>query len=333
MKPSFFFGIDTSNYTTSAAAVSAAGEVFFAKRPLPVPEKQVGLRQSDALFSHTKALPEVMAELAEKIRKKHPAYTVAAIGVSSRPRPVEGSYMPCFLAGVNAAGTAAAMQGVPLYEFSHQEGHLQAAKEGSRENGRPFPENASSFFGLHLSGGTLELVEANAKKEGGFSVSLVAAGLDITCGQLIDRCGVSLGLPFPAGAELEKLARLSEKRFSVKIPRKEKGINLSGFQNRFDEMMKNGSSPADGAAFVFRVVEEAVNALLAMIPEEKKNLPILFSGGVASSGLLQEKWAGENRYFAPPAYSADNAIGIAFLTKEQEEKNGRTTGDHRCPTE
>ena len=97
---SYTLGIDTSNYATSLAVFDTAGEVVCAKkRFLPVKEGQLGLRQSDALFHHTAALPAMMAELGGEFDLTQ----ICAVGVSEKPRPVEGSYMPCFLAGVSAA--------------------------------------------------------------------------------------------------------------------------------------------------------------------------------------------------------------------------------------
>ena len=94
-------GIDTSNYATSLAVFDTnAGEVVCdCKKFLPVKAGQLGLRQSDALFHHTAALPDLLAELGTKADLTQ----IGAVGVSAKPRPVEGSYMPCFLAGVNAA--------------------------------------------------------------------------------------------------------------------------------------------------------------------------------------------------------------------------------------
>ena len=89
----YTLGIDTSNYATSLAVFHTAGEVVCAKkRFLPVKEGQLGLRQSDALFHHTAALPEMLEELGREFDLTQ----ISAVGVSQKPRPVEGSYMPCF---------------------------------------------------------------------------------------------------------------------------------------------------------------------------------------------------------------------------------------------
>ena len=313
MSIGIYFGIDTSNYTTSAAAVTVAGEVFCAKRLLSVPQGSRGMRQSDALFCHTRDLSEIVEEVLGQVREKYGSFTLLGVGVSDKPRPVEGSYMPCFLAGVNAAKTAAALAGVPLRLFSHQEGHIEAARFGAAENGRSFEDK--EFYAFHLSGGTTEFLRVR-ENENGYSAEILAEALDLTCGQLIDRCGVKLGLGFPAGKELEKLAEKSDQHYRIAIPKKDGGINLSGFENKFDGMLSRGEAPEDLARFVFDVAEAAIPALLEF---GKEKGAVLFSGGVTSSHLLKEALAAENHFFAPPAYTADNAIGIALLCRKGDD--------------
>ncbi|MBP5289626.1 MAG: hypothetical protein J6Z79_07140 [Clostridia bacterium] len=307
-----FLGIDTSNYTTSAALVSGAGEVFSSKRLLTVRPGERGVRQSEALFCHTRDLSAIVGDVLTAYRQSlHPG-EIRGVGVSTRPRDEEGSYMPCFLAGRNAAAVAARALNVPLVETSHQEGHLAAAAFGSADAGRPLPEGP--FLALHLSGGTGEMLRAVPRKSG-YAVERLASFLDITPGQLIDRCGVKLGLGFPAGKELEKLAEQGRCPQAVRPAVKEKGVALSGFENRFDKLLAEGASREDAAAFVFAAVAESVRALLTLAGEEAGTLPVLFSGGVSSSHLLRERLAGENTYFAPPALAADNAVGVALIAR------------------
>ncbi len=313
-----YFGIDTSNYTTSAAAVTVAGEVFCAKRLLSVPEGARGMRQSDALFCHTRDLSEIIDQVTKQICEKYGKFTLLGVAASDRPRPVEGSYMPCFLAGVSAAKAAASLADVPLSLFSHQEGHIEAARFGAEKF-----EN-KNFYAFHLSGGTTEFLKVRETKSG-YTAEILAEALDLTCGQLIDRCGVKLGLSFPAGIELEKLAEQSKKHFKIRIPKKENGINLSGFENKFDQMLAAGESHEDLARFIFDVTEEAVWALLDFKKDEG---PVLFSGGVTSSHILKKALANEKHFFAPPAYTADNAIGIALLCRKGDQ-NGSTPSHHR----
>ena len=310
MSIGIYFGIDTSNYTTSAAAVTVAGEVFCAKRLLSVPSGSRGMRQSDALFCHTRDLSEIIEEVLSGVREKYGDFTLLGVGVSDRPRPVEGSYMPCFLAGVNAAKAAASLAGVPLFLFSHQEGHIEAARNGAAELGKRFEDK--DFYAFHLSGGTTEFLRVH-ETENGYSAEILAEALDLTCGQLIDRCGVKLGLGFPAGKELEKLAEKSGTHYKIRIPKKEGGINLSGFENKFDQMLEQGIPGEELARFVFDVTEAAVRALLEY---REGDGPVLFSGGVTSSHLLKEALADGKHFFSPPAFTADNAIGTALLCRK-----------------
>ena len=270
------------------------------------------MRQSDALFCHTRDLSEILGDVLSQVRRAHGDFTLLGVGVSEKPRPVEGSYMPCFLAGVNAAKCAADLAGVPLSLFSHQEGHIEAARFGAAREGRSFTDK--TFFAFHLSGGTTEFLKVR-ETDTGYTAEILAEALDLTCGQLIDRCGVKLGLGFPAGKELEKLAEQSEKHYKIRIPKKEGGINLSGFENKFDKMLSEGTSPRDLARFVFDVAEAAVRTLLEYKDEDGA---VLFSGGVTSSHLLKEALSAENHFFAPPAYTADNAIGTALLCRKGE---------------
>ena len=313
MKTGIFFGIDTSNYTTSAAAVSCSGEVFCAKRVLSVPQGERGVRQSQALFCHTRDLPEVVEEVLLQVKEKYGSYELLALGASSQPRRVEGSYMPCFLAGVNAGKVAADLARAPFYSFSHQEGHVEAAWQGAKTLGKSLDKK--EFYAFHISGGTTEFLSVR-EEEGRYQAELLAEALDLTLGQFIDRCGVKLGLSFPAGAHLEELALKTTLPKLPKIPLKEGGVNLSGFENQFDKKMAEGETKEALAAFVFAVVISAIKTLLSTGEEEKK---VLFSGGVASSKILREYFSGKRYFFAPPAYSADNAIGIAFLTKKGYE--------------
>ncbi len=315
MNNGFFLGIDTSNYTTSAAAGTVAGEIFCAKRPLTVASGERGLRQSDALFCHIKALGEVVRECMASLTASFPKAKLLGVGVSQTPRRVEGSYMPCFLAGVSAAESIAAAAGVPFFTFSHQEGHIEAARLGAREAGHPLRER--EFLAFHLSGGTTELL--SVREDGArYEVEPLAEVLDLTCGQFIDRCGVKLGLAFPCGAALEELAAKGVSHRRIRICRKENAINLSGFENQFDRALSEGKSREELAAFVFAVVEEAIRTLLGIAREKTSpTLPVLFSGGVASSHLIKERLADPLHHFAPPRYCADNAIGIAALTGKE----------------
>ena len=192
-----YLGIDTSCYTTSVCLLGDDGRVVQdERRILTVPSGGRGLSQSHMVYQHTRNLPELM----ERLRPALKGNRIGAIGVTDQPRRREDSYMPAFLAGLGCARSLAAMLQVPLYPISHQENHLLAAL-------RPLgtvPE--APFTGLHLSGGTTDLLHAVADEEG-LSISRIGGTSDISAGQFIDRVGVALGFPFPAGVHLDAMAR------------------------------------------------------------------------------------------------------------------------------
>ncbi len=305
-----FVGVDTSNYTTSLALCSEEGEVFAnLKIPLAVKEGERGLRQSDAVFLHTKNLPI----LFEKARGFFVEYKPLAVGVSAYPRTREGSYMPCFLAGVSAGGALASGLSVPLYEFSHQNGHIMAALYSSGALEALFGQE---FLAFHVSGGTTEvlLVKPNSND---FLCDIIGGSSDLHAGQVIDRIGVKMGLSFPCGPAMEKLA-LADMSKPIKKPisAKDGYCNLSGLENMALSLLGEGASKEQTAHFVLDFIGRSLVALTASAREKYGELPVVYSGGVMSCSILKQMLSSDNAYFAEPAFSADNAAGIALLTRE-----------------
>ncbi|MBE6601288.1 MAG: peptidase M22 [Ruminococcaceae bacterium] len=306
-----FLGIDTSNYTTSAALCSFDGEVIAnLKIPLPVREGECGLRQSDAVFSHVRNLPSIM----EQLRAQLPEKKILAVGVSAFPRRAEGSYMPCFLAGRAAAESFAAALQIPVFTFSHQEGHIMAALYASGAGERLL--SAERFAAFHVSGGTTEVL-LSTPDGNGFSVELIGKTEDLNAGQAIDRVGVMMGLRFPCGREMEMLANT----FSGKLPKprisvKDGSCNLSGLQNLSEKLWRETADKPMVSAFVFSFLGETLAAMTAHIDACYGNLPIVYAGGVMSNvGLQRRLCSRENTYFAEASFSSDNAAGTALLCR------------------
>ena len=296
-------GFDTSNYTTSAAAL-VDGEMYSFGKLLPVKAGEIGLRQSDAVFHHTKQLPEVVSMLGDKIK------SVKAIGVSTRPRDAEDSYMPCFLVGIGMAEVLSQTLDVPLYRFSHQQGHIAAALYSA---GRLDLIN-ERFIAFHLSGGTTEAVLVEPKEDGLFSTKLAASSMDLKAGQVIDRIGVMLGLPFPAGKHLDPLACAYGKPMKVRASMKGANCSLSGVENKCKALLERGAAPEEIAATCMSYVIASVECMCSALLNEYGKLPVLFSGGVSSNSMLRTCMTKKyDAIFAEPRYSADNAAGIAVL--------------------
>ena len=300
-------GFDTSNYTTSIACFDGVDGVNCSKL-LPVKQGELGLRQSDAVFAHIKSLPELSGRLFSHVN----IHSVTAIGVSTRPRAVEGSYMPCFMVGYTHAKMLSDALRVPLVEVSHQQGHVAASLwSAGRMDLMDKPHLA-----WHLSGGTTELllVEPDGRN---VRCTKIGGTTDISAGQLIDRTGQLLELPFPSGKHLDALSAQATGRevFKVKCPGVE--FSLSGVQNKVQQFHDKNGDPAETAAYALRCVANAVyqaskNALAAY-----PGLEIVFSGGVASNSMLRDVLKPLKPVFAQPQYSTDNAMGVAILASRE----------------
>ncbi len=299
-------GIDTSNYTTSCALYdSESGEVAQKKLLLPVKEGEKGLRQSDAVFHHTARLWSLVEELFSG-----KGLTVDAIGVSEKPRDAEGSYMPCFLVGVNAARCVAAATGRPVYGFSHQAGHIMAALYSADA----IALKNKKFIAFHVSGGTMEMLLVSPDSERAFGVEIIGETLDLNGGQAVDRAGVMLGLGFPCGKELEKLALASDKTFNPKISVKGGNCSLSGLENQFKTMHAKGESPEDIARFCLDFIGKTVEKMTEFALDEYGNLPLVYAGGVMSNSIIRKRLESKfDAVFAKPEFSCDNAAGVAVL--------------------
>lgn len=302
-------GIDTSNYTTSIAFYDGIGGENCSKL-LPVKQGELGLRQSDAVFAHIKSLPELSGRLFSHIQ----AANITAVGVSTRPRAVEGSYMPCFLAGYSHARLLADALNVPLVEVSHQQGHVAASlwSAGHMEL------LSQPHLAWHLSGGTTELlmVEPVGKN---VACTKIGGTSDISAGQLIDRTGQLLQLPFPSGKHLDVLSQQAAGADLFRVKCAEMTFSLSGVQNKVQQYHEKNGIPAETAAYALRCVAFAVFQATKQALQRYPGLPVVFSGGVASNTMLRQTLEPLNPIFAQPQYSTDNAMGVAVLAHRAME--------------
>ena len=302
-------GIDTSNYTTSIAFYDG-NEGENCSKLLPVKQGELGLRQSDAVFAHIKSLPELSGRLFSHIQ----AEKITAVGVSTRPRAVKGSYMPCFMVGYSHAKLLSDMLNVPLIEVSHQQGHVAASlwSAGHMEL------LSQPHLAWHLSGGTTELllVEPDGKN---VSCTKIGGTSDISAGQLIDRTGQLLNLPFPSGKHLDVLSQEAGGKELFKVKCADMTFSLSGVQNKVQQYHAQTGIPAETAAYALRCVANAVFQATQQALARYPGLPGGFSGGVASNSMLRQVLEPLKPIFAQPQYSTDNAMGVAVLTYRSME--------------
>ena len=302
-------GIDTSNYTTSAAVYREDGTGCNSSRLLDVEKGGVGLRQSDALFQHVKRLPERFSDL----REAGFLTEITAVGASTQPRAVEGSYMPCFLAGTSQGQVLADTLQVPFYGFSHQQGHIAAACWSA---GR-LELLDEPILAWHLSGGTTELLMVVPEK-GNVRAARIGGTTDLAAGQLIDRTGKLLQLDFPAGKALDRLASQTEERERFRVRLDGLNFSLSGVENKAQKLVEKGKEPAAVARYVLLTIASLIRRATDKAKMLYPGLPVLCSGGVASNSILRSFLY--DAVFAASEFSTDNAMGIAILARRRLER-------------
>jgi N6-L-threonylcarbamoyladenine synthase len=301
-------GFDTSNYTTSVAVFDGKDGVNCSKL-LPVKQGELGLRQSDAVFQHIKSLPELSGRLFSHVNPDK----ISAVGVSTRPRAVEGSYMPCFMVGYTHAKMLADCLKVPLVEVSHQQGHVAASLWSADQ----LDLMDVPHLAWHLSGGTTELllVEPDGKN---VRCSKIGGTTDISAGQLIDRTGQLLGLPFPSGKHLDALSGKARNTEVFRVKCDGLTFSLSGVQNKVQQFHDKYASPEETAAYALRCVAQAVLKASGNALREYPGLRVVFSGGVASNSMLRQVLQPLDPVFSQPQFATDNAMGVAVLTHRLE---------------
>lgn len=305
-KKTFSLGIDTSNYKTSVAVVNHEGEILFNHQQLlNVKKGERGLRQSEALFQHTQNLPPIFQAI---FSQKEMRENIGAVSVSEKPRPVDGSYMPVFTAGTGYGVALAAALDVPLYRFSHQEGHIEAIRYYSELR------EVNPIICFHFSGGTTEALLVD-----GTHFKIVGGSKDLAYGQVLDRIGVALGLAFPCGEAMDKIAMASNGHPEIftKIKVKDGYVNLSGIETQGQRALPQYPK--------MQLIDDLFDKLSRSILEMTMQLSykydiknFIYAGGVSCSQymrnyLVEYLYKDLNIVFGKSELSSDNAIGIALL--------------------
>ena len=305
-------GIDTSCYTTSIAGISENGDLCLDNRILlQVKPGEKGLRQSAAVFQHLQNFPLMLEGLSTA--------SFQAIVASVNPRPVPGSYLPVFKVGASFGEAAAKLLKIPFITTSHQEGHIRAGLFG-----KPTFSNDQPFLVWHLSGGTTELllvrmVLTPSGCSGGYQIEKIGGTSDLPAGQFIDRVGVGLGLGFPAGPALEKLALSSASEKSLPVAYQALTVSFSGPAAAAQRAINSGGYGPELARQVFNCISKSLLQVTLLAVRQYKIASVLMVGGVASSRIISEKLAAEGdkfgiRFeFGRKELASDNAVGVGLI--------------------
>lgn len=307
-----YLGFDTSNYTTSLAMFDGKN-IFQQKKLLTVRHGERGLRQSEAVFQHTVNMPNLVNEL------DFDNEDINAVGVSARPRNIEGSYMPCFTVGINVATAVSKFTSSKLYTTSHQVGHILAALYSVDKLELVNEE----FIAFHLSGGTTEALLVRPDKNEIIKAEIIAQSIDLKAGQAIDRTGVLLGLTFPCGKEIDALSQKSDKNYKIKPSMKGFDCSLSGVENKVKAMIESGERREDTAKFVLTYISSTLEKMTELIIKKYGDLPLVYAGGVMSNSFIKSNILNkfDNAYFAKPEFSCDNAAGTAIYAYLKDKQN------------
>lgn len=294
---------DTSCYTTSVALIGFDGTIKAdCRQVLQVKPGERGLQQSTAIFQHLGNLPRLLGSCRPS--------SLVAVAAATVPRPVEGSYLPVFKVAASFGESVARLAGVPFIETSHQEGHIRAGLYGQALNGDP-------FLAWHISGGTTELLYVTPK-EAGFGIAKIGGSSDLHAGQFVDRVGVALGTPFPAGPHLEKLAMASSTERSLPVVTDGLTLSFSGPESAAQRLV-GSVPPADLARQVFHCIGRSLWNVTRKAAEQYRVRQVLMVGGVASSRLVKaylterEAEADIRFAFARPELASDNAVGVGLI--------------------
>lgn len=304
-----YIGIDTSCYTTSLAVVDERQNIIGNfKIPLEVAQGQKGLMQSKAVFLHIGNI----IEMFETINLRQFG-TVAAVCTSVKPRPAEGSYMPVFKVSECIGRVIAGTAGAPFFESTHQEGHIAAALIGNT-----MPD---CFLAAHVSGGTTELLKVR-KKDGRFSIEIIGETKDIAAGQVVDRIGQAMDMPFPSGRSMEECAAGVEYDLAgYKVSVKKTDMNFSGIEAQALREIRENEPYKRISAKVLTSIAETLSLCVKNAVKITGLSDIILFGGVMSNERIRKILESDIKEvcFAQKEYSADNAAGLAMLAKMKLE--------------
>jgi len=285
---------------------------------IPVEQGKCGVPQSQAIFSHIRQAPQVLQQVLAAAGGR-----IMGVCASVKPRPAEDSYMPVFCVGESAGKMLAQALSVPFFATTHQEGHLAAARWSLSA---PMPP---LFLALHISGGTSELLRVKACS-GRFEIEILGRS-DLAAGQFVDRVGVALGLDFPAGPNLERLAEgIDQPDVKLQVAVSGLDFSFSGPESAAARLIKWGADAKNLAAAVFDNIAATLSKVIKAAALRTGIRFVLITGGVAANSRLRNLMTHNlspslSVCFSHPCYAGDNAVGVALLGLEmlQAEKGSR----------
>ncbi|MEC9072608.1 MAG: tRNA (adenosine(37)-N6)-threonylcarbamoyltransferase complex transferase subunit TsaD [Myxococcota bacterium] len=325
--------IETSCDETAAAVVQSDLEVrsSVVATQIPVHARYGGVVPELASRSHLTALGPVVRGALEQ--SGCALEDIEAIGVTAGP-----GLAGCLLVGLQTAKALAWSLGVPLVPVDHIEAHIQAIfLKDSRGAGEVVPEYP--FIALAVSGGHTSLYRV----EGPRDLELLGQTLDDAAGEAFDKTAKMMGLPYPGGVHIDRLAQDGDVA-AVALPRPmlHRGLDFSFSGLKTAVRYQIEGEPAEGvtgpndADLAASLQEAIVDVLCTKAIRAARDLDIrdiVVAGGVACNSRLRAKMVSETTphgiraHLVPGRYCTDNAAMIGGLAVQLLAQGGGLTGE------
>ena len=310
----YILGIESSCDDTSAAVLKDTQMLSSVIANQDVHQKFGGVVPELASRAHQQnIIPVVEVALQQaKITKNQ----LSAVAFTRGP-----GLLGSLLVGTSFAKAFAMGLGIPIIEVNHLKAHILShfVEDETQQNHPEFP-----FLCLTVSGGHTQIVKVNSASD----MEIMGKTIDDAAGEAFDKAAKIMGLPYPGGPEIDKLAKTGNPMaFSFPEPRiGELDYSFSGLKTSFlyflrdrlkeeDEFIEKHK--ADLAASIQRTIISILMKKLRMAVKQTGLNQVAIAGGVsANSGLrnAMEQEAAQNgwKVFLPPfKYTTDNAAMIA----------------------
>jgi universal protein Kae1 len=301
MGPRTVLGIESTAHTASVGVVAfseeGGTEVLSNVSSSYAPEEG-GIHPREAANHHAEVLPRLISE----------AHEGAGVGVRELDSIAfsQGPGLgPCLRTGASAARALALTLDRPLVGVNHCVAHLEV--------GRAMLGCGDPVL-LYASGGNTQVIAYAAGRYRVFGETL-----DIGIGNMLDKLGREMGLPFPAGPTLERMALAGEELLPLPYSVKGMDVAFSGILTAALTLLSRGVSEDDLAMSVqetaFAMLVEVTERAMAHVGREE----VLLGGGVAANSRLKEMTAimaeerGARSFVPPPSLCVDNGAMIAVL--------------------
>ncbi len=332
-------GIETSCDETSVAVLVDDGSVLSNLIASQIARHQPfgGVVPEIASREH---LEHLMPVLRESLKEAGVTLDdIGVVAVTSGP-----GLIGALLVGVAAAQGLAWGRGLPLIAVNHLEGHVFSPYLRREGAAIPLP---SRFFSLVVSGGHSSVYDVRTGNKP--SITALNRTRDDAAGEVFDKVAKFIGLPYPGGPHVERIAKGGdEERFRFGIAQfKEESpdFSFSGLKaNAIRTAREEGLAPVDGvprpdeelrdfcASFQKAIGDQILDRLTRLWPQEGSEAPseLALSGGVAANGPLRQRiaaWGAERGItvrLPEKIYCTDNAAMIAFSGIQRMRAGGVT---------